>query len=123
MNRGAHGQEQGFSLIEAMVALSILAIAAVGLVRTVESHIDSTRALERRAAAMIVAENRLAELRLGSGAAGPETVSLLGGEWRVAQTLTGTDDPSLSRVRVEVFAAGETAPMASLDGFVQRAGS
>jgi type II secretion system protein I len=61
--------DSGFSrhLIEAMVealALSVLAIATVGLMRTVESHIDSTRGLERRAAAMWVAENRLAELEL-----------------------------------------------------------
>ena len=54
--------EHGFSLIEALVALAVLAIATVGLVRAVESHVDSTRALERRAAAMWVAENRLAEL-------------------------------------------------------------
>ncbi|WBY09406.1 type II secretion system minor pseudopilin GspI [Sphingomonas sp. 7/4-4] len=56
------GTEAGFSLIEALVALAVLAIAAVGLMRTVESHIDSTRGLERRTAAMWVAENRLAEL-------------------------------------------------------------
>ena len=54
--------EQGFSLIEALVALAVLAIATVGLMRTVQTHIDSTRGLERRAAAMWVAENRLAEL-------------------------------------------------------------
>ena len=52
--------EQGFSLIEALVALAVLAIATVGLMRTVQTHIDSTRGLERRAAAMWVAENRLA---------------------------------------------------------------
>ena len=44
--------EQGFSLIEALVALAVLAIATVGLIRAVESHIDSTRGMERRAAAM-----------------------------------------------------------------------
>lgn len=115
--------DQGFSLIEAMVALAILAIATVGLVRTVESHIDSTRAMERRAAAMIVAENRLAELRLGGNAVGPESVTLLGGEWRVAQRLTATDDPMLVRAHVDVFAIGDTSPMASLDGFVQGAPS
>ena len=107
----------GFSLIEAMVALAILAIAAVGLTRTVESHIDSTRGLERRAAAMWVAENRLAELELGSNASEEQQVEMLGQKWRVAVEQERTDDPDIVRVRVQVYGA-ERSPLASLDGFV-----
>ena len=55
------GQE-GFSIVEALAALAILAIATIGLVRAAEAHVDSIRALELRAAAQWVAENRLAEL-------------------------------------------------------------
>jgi len=109
-------RSEGFSLIEAMVALAVLAIAAVGLTRAVESHIDSTRALERRAAAMWVAENRLAELELG--APGPAEVEMLGQRWRVAVARTPTDDPEIVRVRITVSPPAETAPLASLDGFV-----
>jgi general secretion pathway protein I len=109
-------KEDGFSLIEAMVALAILAIASVGLMRAVQSHIDSTRALERRAAAMWVAENRLTELGLGLPS-GDRPVEMLGQNWRVAVTRTKTDDPDILKVHVEVFGA-ESAPLASLDGFV-----
>lgn len=108
--------DDGFSLIEAMVALAVLAIAAVGLMRTVESHIDSTRALERRAAAMWVAENRLAELELG--APGGDSADMLGQRWRVAVEKARTDDPEIVRVRITVFAPADSAPLASLDGFV-----
>ena len=111
-------QNEGFSLIEALVALAVLAIAAVGLTRAVESHVDSTRALERRAAAMWVAENRLAELQIGARAAGPAEVEMLGQRWRVAVGETRTDDPEIVRVRITVSPLAEATPLASLDGFV-----
>lgn len=111
--------QTGFSLIEALVALAVLAIATVGLMRTVEAHIDSTRGVERRSAAMWVAENRLAELEARiPAAAGDAPVEMLGERWRVAVVRRRTDDPEIDRVRIQVFALGETAPLASLDGFV-----
>jgi general secretion pathway protein I len=85
--------------------------------RTVESHIDSTRGLERRAAAMWVAENRLAELELHGGAGSAEEVEMLGQRWRVAVRQSGTDDPDILKIRVQVFGK-EASPLASLDGFL-----
>lgn len=110
--------ESGFSLIEALVALAVLAIATVGLMRTVESHIDSTRGLERRAAAMWVAENRLAELEMGGRAADAGDVEMLGANWRVEVAKTRTDDPEIIKLHINVYGAGDRAPLASLDGFV-----
>ncbi|MBN8811203.1 MULTISPECIES: type II secretion system minor pseudopilin GspI [Sphingomonas] len=111
-----HDGDAGFSLIEALVALAVLAIATVGLMRTVESHIDSTRAMERRTTAMWVAENRLAELE--AHAPGREQVEMMGQQWRVAVARRRTDDPEIERVRIEVFAGAEKSALASLDGFV-----
>lgn len=109
-------KDAGFSLIEALVALAVLAIATVGLMRTVETHIDSTRGLERRSTAMWVAENRLAELQ--AGAPGAEQVQMLGQQWRVAVDRRRTEDPEIERVRVHVFAGAEQSALATLDGFV-----
>lgn len=114
----ARGGSEGFSLIEALVALAILAIATMGLMRTVESHIDSTRGVERRTAAMWVAENRLAELEARAPAADADQVEMLGQQWRIAVLRSGTDDPEIQRVRIQVFPAQESVPLASLDGFV-----
>jgi general secretion pathway protein I len=109
---------QGFSLIEALVALAVLAIATVGLVGAVEGHIDSTRSMERRATAMWVAENRMAELSLGGTAVGGSSVEMLGRRWLVNVTRRGTDDPEIARVQVEVRDQPNAAPLASLDGFL-----
>lgn len=111
------GQDAGFSLIEALVALAVLAIATVGLMRAVESHIDSTRGVERRTAAMWVAENRLAELEARAPSGG-EQIDMLGQQWRVDVERRRTDDPEIQRVRIQVYPLGEIAPLASLDGFV-----
>ncbi len=108
--------DDGFSLIEALVALAILAIATVGLVGAVEQHIDSTRAMEQRAVAMWVAENRMAEVALGETAARSD-VAMLGQRWRVETAERATDDPDIARVTVRVFPDGQTTALASLDGF------
>lgn len=119
----AHPAEGGFSLIEALVALAVLAIATVGLIGAVEQHIDSTRGIERRTIAMLIAENRLAELEVGAPEADARDVEMLGRRWQVAIARRGTDDPALDRVRIAVSAAGEERPLAQLDGFLEGRGS
>ena len=114
----AGGNSTGFSLIEALVALAVLAIATVGLIGAVEQHIDSTRAMELRSAAMWVAENRLAEL--GVGAAAGDRVTMLDTNWTVAVTERATADPEIVRVRIAVTREGDKTPTATLDGFLDR---
>ncbi|WP_268795706.1 type II secretion system minor pseudopilin GspI, partial [Sphingomonas sp. Leaf25] len=120
---GGNPAQSGFSLIEAMVALAVLAIATVGLIGAVEQHIDSTRGVERRAIAMWVAENRLADLEVGTPEANGEQVDMLGRNWNVAVSRVATADPDLDRVTITVAAAGESAPLARLDGFLRGDGA
>lgn len=122
LRRQGNNEEDGFSLIEALVALAVLAIATVGLMRTVESHIDSTRGLERRAAAMWVAENRLAEIELGAPATEASEVEMLGRRWRVQVDEQPTEDAEIRKLRISVYEGAERAALASLDGFVDGKG-
>ena len=114
------GDERGFTLMEALVALLIIGIAAAGIIRATQTHIDSIRNLELRAAAQWVAENRLVELTLvgEDRAVAEKTEDMLGGRWLVATTIGASEDPDLSRATVRVRAPGDTAPLVTLDGFV-----
>ena len=110
--------EEGFSLIEALVALAIIAIAAAGLIRAAEAHVDRVRGLELRAAAQWVAENRLAELRLGGSRGAPAESEMLGYRWRIAENYRLTADPDLRQVEIGVILAGQRDPTVTLKGFI-----
>jgi general secretion pathway protein I len=110
----------GFTLIEAMVAMAILAIAASGIIRAAEAHVDTLHGLERRAAAQWVAENALAEAGAGLPVAnGNQPVSaMLGTPWQVRTRMTPSDDRDMRQIVIEVRAPGEATPTVTLHGFV-----
>jgi general secretion pathway protein I len=124
MSRAARhrvSRREGYSLMEALVALFILAIVSVGLLRATQTHIDGVRGLEQRVVAQWIAENRLVEMTL-EGAAPPaaETVSMMGRDWAVDVTTRATDDPDLLAVDVAVSEAGTTGAVVRLSGFADR---
>lgn len=112
--------DAGFSLVEAMVALLVLAVASAGLVGATQAHIDTIRGLEARAAAQWVAENRLVELSLQRPPVptAEQAVEMLGRTWRVAVQAKPTDDPELLAVQVSVRDAAAAAPTVVMGGFV-----
>ena len=120
--RRANSSESGFTLIEAMVVLVILGIASVGIVQAVEAHVDRLRSMEQRAAALWVAENALAELRLGMPPGQARNVPMLAGSWSVSTSVEPSDDPDILLARIEVSPQGaaEGETMVSMRGFVDR---
>lgn len=57
-------KDDGFSLLELLVAIAILSIAVIPMLTTQSSALKNTADLNDRALAQIVAENALTELRL-----------------------------------------------------------
>ena len=110
----------GFTLIEGMIAMAILAIAAAGIIRAAEAHVDLTRALERRASAQWVAENALAEAgaRVTGGAGGWHEAAMLAWRWQVRMQEQSSADHDLHQLIVEVRAPDEPTPTVTLRGFV-----
>jgi general secretion pathway protein I len=113
---------RGFTLLEVLIALAIVALVLVALVRTAGT---AARALERErdvTLATWVAANVLAEQRLAGGQpplGRREGAQRLGGrEWRWQSVVQATDEPAIRRIDVRVFA--DAAPedgVASLTGF------
>ncbi len=118
--RRHRGGEGGFSLIEALVALAVIAVAASGIIRATQSHVDSIGALEARAGAQWVAENRLTELSLPGNERShlPDSEAMLGQRWQVSTNLASSDDPDLRLATVSVRKTGTAAPLVTLRGFV-----
>jgi general secretion pathway protein I len=100
---------RGFTLVEVMVALAIVAVAVPALLFTLDQQIDGTAYLRDRSLAQVVAGNRMNELRLALRAgrrrlegslSGSETLASRDWFWRVSTTATQV--PNFSRVEVAV---------------------
>lgn len=101
---------RGFTLIEVMIALSVFAVIATGLIYTASQSIRNTETLQDRTLGRWVAENQVSELRL-SGAPAidtyTETVSNFGRnwqlEWQVEDPQSETYGARIRRVTINVY--------------------
>jgi general secretion pathway protein I len=111
--------DAGFTLIESLVALVILAVSAVSLLAAAEAHVARIGALEARALAQFAAENALAELELGlEPADGP--IDMAGRAFRVEVEREPTADPELDRVDLAVTDVATATTYRGFTGFVER---
>ncbi|MFN3973328.1 MAG: type II secretion system minor pseudopilin GspI [Gemmobacter sp.] len=111
--------DAGFTLIETLVALSVLALSGVALMGATEAHVARIAALETRAAAQWVAENTLAELSLGSDDV-EAPLPMLGRTFAVSETRQRTAEPDLQRIDILVSDPATRQVFARLIGFLDR---
>ncbi|MFT6676903.1 MAG: general secretion pathway protein I [Sulfitobacter sp.] len=111
--------DAGFTLIETLVALTVLAVGSVTLLIGVERHAAGTRGLSDRVVARWVAENALAATSLGL-AVEPRWSSALGIDWAVTQDIRPLSVSGLHEVTVRVAdaAAGDDAALLALTGYL-----
>lgn len=102
-----HPQEQGFVLVDAMVALSVFAVMSAMLFQTVSSTTLTKRQLFESRRAVLIAQSRLAELQDHDSSNALQNTGQEGNfAWRTAvePTESGATDNSrgLETVRVTV---------------------
>ncbi len=95
----------GFTLVEVLIALAILAIALAAVMRVVTQAIDTTATLRDRGIALMVAQDRLAMHRLRRDFPEPTTASgtreLAGREWRWQEKVSSSSS-EFRRIDIEV---------------------
>lgn len=117
-------KERGFTLIEVLVALAIVAVAMSAAVRVAGVMTQSNGLLRDRSLAQLAAQNRLAELRLkerlrpGRKAFDCDQGPL---KLRCEQAISPSADEQLLRVSLRVWdRSREAPPLARLDTLLSR---
>jgi len=115
-------RQAGFSLMEVLVALAVLAIAMAALVKSAGSFTSNQAYLENKTIAHWVALNQLALLRtsdkpsLGTDEGEQE---MAGRVWRWRTVLSSTPDADVLQAEVSVRQENSETQFALLTGYVE----
>lgn len=116
-------RQEGFTLLETLVALAILAVAMAAVLRTARLATGNVEEMRLRILADWVAQNRMNEhaarndwLAVGSQT-GEETQAGIRLQWR--EVISDTPNPSMRRIEVIVYLPGnEQYKLRTLSGFM-----
>jgi len=123
-----HRSDRGFTLVEVLVALAVLAIALVAVLRTMGQAVDTTIALRERNVALWVAQNRLTEHQIRRNWPSPDTKegeAEIGGEqWFWREQVSTTPEPRIRRIEITVRRDTDSPnTQAKLVGFLRNSGT
>ena len=117
----------GFTLVEILVALAVLAIALTAAAHSLASAADTTGELRLRMLARWVAEDKLAELELTNEWPALDTkegdAEMGGRKFHWIQDTGVTPVTRMRRVELSVLLPGAKVPLARLTGFVEQTGT
>jgi len=116
---------EGFTLIEVVIALAVLAISMGAVIGAITHHVNSVAYLRDRTLAHWVAMNKIAEMQLSDSF--PKTSESSGStvmadaEWRWTLTVSETPDQDVRRLDVAVGHEGEDKnPLAKMIAYLGR---
>jgi general secretion pathway protein I len=102
---------RGFTLIEVLVALVIVAVALLAAVRATGSMAQTNAELRLRLLAQLAADNRIAELRAGGAfpAIGSRSAACPQGRAKLecVEEVKNTPNPAFRRIEVRVYASAQ----------------
>jgi len=116
----------GFTLIEVMVALTIVALSLGAVAASVSQMVDAATTMRERTYASWIAQNKIAELRLTNVV--PEVsdtsgeLEYAGLEWAWRANISETGVENLFRVDVAVSYPGSDVAIRTVSGFIGEPG-
>ncbi len=120
-------QESGFTLVEVMVALAVVALALPALLFALHQQVDGAGYLRDKSLAQMVANNKLVELRLLTVArsslfsgvdSGVEEMAGRQWHWRVESSATQVQSFYRVEIAVREGEEGEGLPLHTLVSFM-----
>lgn len=117
---------RGFTLLEVLVALAVIAFALASLVKVAGLGAANAAYLRDKTFAHWVAQNRLAEMKTKENlwpaiGAKEGEVAMAGREWIWVTRVKNTPDPDMRRIDIEVrLEDDDLAPVTVLTGFIAR---
>jgi general secretion pathway protein I len=112
--------DDGFSLVETLVALAVFAMAGVALVQLQAQSLSTFSRVETRALADIAAQNQLTRVLASQtpprAGVNQQDISFAGRNWRMTTAIVATPVAQTSRVSVAV-APADGAPIATVHAF------
>ncbi|PID33714.1 MAG: type II secretion system protein GspI [Thiotrichales bacterium] len=114
----------GFTLLEVMVAMFVIAVAMVGAIKAIENSAQNASRLSNRTFANWVAINKITELRLNKewpkfGKVKGES-EMSDRKWKWEQKTIKTEDKKVRRVELSVWAEAKDGqdPFVTVVGFL-----
>lgn len=113
---------RGFTLIEVLIALAVLAISMTALIQAGGARASQVGYLRDRTLATWVAADRITELRLAGEWPGEGTrngeVEMAERTWLWTSTVSETPEPAIRRVEIAVRLDEDAEPLARVSGFL-----
>jgi general secretion pathway protein I len=121
MTRAHAKKNDGFTLLEVLIALAILALSAAAVMRQTQLGVRQQQQLELKSAALWLADDSIAALN--SLTAWPplgraqRTVEFRAQSWDVLTDVSDTPDPNMRKIVVSVNLSGQAEGQGSLVSF------
>lgn len=115
---------RGFTLVEVLVALAVLAIALAAVMRAMAQAIDTTATLRQHEVALWVAQNRLVQHEMSQDWPSVDTTDgdadMGGRKWYWREQVSTTPEPKIRRIEITIRETAESKEtVAKLVGYLR----